>query len=149
MKLTRILVFLGTIFIAYSQTSTHYFQSRGSSLAANYFNENTTSLRLYFTASQALTNPQVFGKITSANLSSCDENTFDVNSPLELGTGNGGNLAGNIWGTSISNGVSAYIDLYPSEIYSALGANSDWSNKEGDRLYFGIRFNSSNSKWDC
>lgn len=149
MKLTRILVFLGTIFIAYSQTSTHYFQSRGSSLAANYFNENTTALRLYFTASEALTNPQVFGKITSANLSSCDENTFDVNSPLELGTGNGSNLAGNIWGTSISNGVSAYIDLYPSEIYSTLGANSDWSNKEGDRLYLGIRFNSSNSKWDC
>ncbi len=148
-KLNRLLVLIGTMCIVFSQTSSHYFQSRGSNLGANYFNENTTALRLYFTASEALTNPQVFGKITTSNLSSCDENTFDVNSPLELGTGNGSTLSGNIWGTSISNGVSAYIDLYPSEIYSTLGANSDWSNKEGDRLYLGIRFNSSNAKWDC
>ena len=120
-----------------------------NNLVANYWNEYTTRVRLGFTMNETIDNVQIYGLITDSNLSSCDQNGF-TGSALEIGTGNGSSITGTIWGNTFNNTSSYYVEVYPSEIYSTLGANNqNFENKTGKRLYLGLKFNSSNSKWSC
>jgi hypothetical protein len=73
-------------------------------------------------------------------------NCFD-GSAMELGAGNGSSIAGTTWspGSGFVSGSTYYLDLYYSDLYSAL--NNSFT--EGQRLYVALKFDLNTANWAC
>ena len=128
-------------------TSNIYVVTQGSSLTQYYFNENTTGVRIYFTVDENFTTVQAFAELkNNADIGGCTETQFD-GSAMELGAGNGSSVAGTTWSPSggFVSGTQYYLDLYYSDLYSALSN----SFTEGQRLYVAIKFDLTNTDWSC